>query len=90
MEDSEAITPPIVDSPSQGWEYWAEKISLSEPIDSASLVQRLNDLSSDGWDLVTTLSASSEAVFIFRRMRKIEKPTAPVGFRPLPRENKTG
>ena len=61
------------------FEYRSELLSLDE-VSDATLVEKLNQGSADGWDLVDVIPAGDKHVLLLRRPKRSSRETRPVGF----------
>lgn len=61
------------------FEYRSEVLSHDQ-VSDGTLVEKLNQESSDGWDLVDMISAGDKQVLLMRRPKRAERESRPVGF----------
>lgn len=81
-ESAVATFVPSVGSASREFEFRTEGMSISELADGSTLAQKLTDASKEGWDLVQVLDAGDSRVIVFRRGKRPERQSRPVGFFP--------
>jgi len=73
---------PAVGAGAREFEFKTEALSLSELGDGSTLATRLTEASKEGWDFVQVLDAGDQRVIVYRRGKRSDRQTRPVGFFP--------
>ncbi len=73
---------PSVGLGGRDYEYRVDSLSLAQVTDAKALAGRLTEASADGWDLIETIEAGDQRVFILRRPKRPAGESRPVGFSP--------
>ncbi|HEX6488436.1 MAG TPA: hypothetical protein VF137_06125 [Candidatus Dormibacteraeota bacterium] len=84
-EQSVATLVPSVGQAAREFEFRTEALSLAELTDGSTLARKLTEASKEGWDLVSVLDAGDHRVIVYRRGKRSERQSHPVGFFPQSR-----
>jgi hypothetical protein len=76
------MVPSVASDGGREFEYRTELVTEQQVLDGSTLAERLTKASTDGWDLVDIISASSGHTILLRRTRRSERSARPVGFTP--------
>ena len=72
---------PTVGGPvNREFEYRTDLLTVAQIADGKTLPDMLTTASADGWDLVDILDAGDRRVTLFRKPKRAERETRPVGF----------
>jgi hypothetical protein len=75
-----ATVVPSVGGPPREFEFKTEELTVAEI--SAVLASRLTEASKEGWDFVQVIDAGERRVILYRRAKRGERHSRPVGFFP--------
>ena len=71
---------PTVGDAGREYEYRTELVTAAQVLDGATLPDRLNRASADGWDLVDIIVAGDRHAILLRRPKRPQRSARPVGF----------
>lgn len=71
---------PTVGDAGREYEYRTELVTAAQVLDGATLPERLNKASADGWDLVDIIVAGDRHAILLRRAKRAARSPRQVGF----------
>ncbi|HKA47957.1 MAG TPA: hypothetical protein VKK19_00025 [Candidatus Dormibacteraeota bacterium] len=71
---------PTVGDAGREYEYRTELVTAAQVLDGATLPERLNRASTDGWDLVDIIVAGDRHAILLRRAKRPQRSARQVGF----------
>lgn len=71
---------PTVGDSGREYEYRTELVTAAQVLDGATLPERLNRASADGWDLVDIIVAGDRHAILLRRAKRPQRSARQVGF----------
>ncbi|MGH7777657.1 MAG: hypothetical protein ACREPI_10840 [Candidatus Dormibacterales bacterium] len=81
LEPKSASVPSVAEA-ERPFEYSVRSLAEAAVGDGTGLADRLNEASSEGWDLVSIVDVNGGKALVLRRRRRPEKRSRSVGFAP--------